>query len=106
MTKRSSSRHAYGTCSCPERTGSTEAVEVRLRLGELLLEAERGQVAGADDDVRAQVVDLADRALHEARHEVRAAAVDVRDVRDLEDAVGRRHGRSVRATRRRRAYPK
>ena len=31
-----------------------EPIEVRLRLGELLLEAERRQVAGADDEVRAR----------------------------------------------------
>ena len=83
-----------------------EAVEVRLGLRELLFEAEGRQIARADDDVRGHVVDLADRALHEARHEMRAAAVEVGDVRDLEDAVGGRHGRSVRPTQRTRAYPR
>ncbi len=82
-----------------------QAVEVGLRLGELLLEPERGQVAGADDDVGAEIVDLADRALHQAGHEVRAAAVDVRDVRDLEVTISRGHARSVRPDPRNRAYP-
>ena len=51
---------------------------------------------GATGRIRSGHIDLADRAFHEARHEMRASAVDVRDVRDLEDAVGGRHARSVR----------
>jgi hypothetical protein len=83
-----------------------EPVEVGLRLSELLLEAERRQVAGADDEIRAEVVDLADRPLHEARHEVRPAAVNVGDMRDLEGSIRGRHGRSVRRSEPRGAYPR
>ena len=83
-----------------------DPVKVGLGLGELLLEPEGRQVARADDEIGTEVVDLADRALHQAGHEMRTAAVDVRDVRDLEDAVGRRHGRSVRSGRGHGAYPK
>ena len=83
-----------------------DPVEIGLRLRELLLEAERRQVARADDEIGAEVVDLADRALHEAGHEVGPAAVDVGDVRDLERAIRRRHGRSVRPSRAARAYPR
>ena len=42
-----------------------DPVEVALRLDVLVLEPEGRQVAGADDDVRIQVVDLADRPLHQ-----------------------------------------
>ena len=61
-----------------------EPVEVALRLDVLLLEAERRQVAGADDDVRLELVDVRDRALHQVRHEVRVSAVDVGEVRENE----------------------
>ena len=74
-----------------------DPVEVRLRHRVLVLEAERGQVARADDDVGAEVVDLADRALEQVRHEVGAPAVDVGDLRDRERAAvsSLRHARSV-----------
>jgi hypothetical protein len=49
-----------------------------------VLEAERGQVAGADDDVRLEVVDLGDGALEQARDEVLPAAVQVGQVGDGE----------------------
>jgi hypothetical protein len=49
-----------------------------------VLEAERGQVAGADDDVRLEVVDLGDRALEQARDEVLPTAMQVGQVRDRE----------------------
>ena len=65
-----------------------EPVEVLPGELVLVLEAERRQVAGADDDVRAELVDLADRALEQVRLEVRPAAVEVGDVRDRE-APGR-----------------
>ena len=65
-----------------------EPVEIRLRLHVLVLEAHRRQVAGADDDVRLLIVDLVDRPLHQAGHEMDLAAMDVRDVSDL-------HGRSL-----------
>ena len=55
-----------------------DALEVRLGLRVLLLEAERRQVARADDDVRLELVDLHDRAVGEVRHEVRRAAVEIR----------------------------
>ena len=67
-----------------------DPVEVRLRLRVLLLEAERRQVARADDDVRLELVDLHDRAVGEVRHEVRRAAVEIREVRDREQRVPRR----------------
>src|SRR5262249_20025324 len=62
-----------------------EAVEVRLRLHVLVLEPHRRQVPRAHNDVRLHVVDLVDRPLHQARDEVRLAAVDVRDVGDPHD---------------------
>ena len=83
-----------------------DAVEVGLRLGELLLEPEGRQIAGADDEVGAQVVDLADRALDQARHEMRPSAMDVRDVRDLEDAIRCRHGAKCTPGPAGGAYPK
>ena len=46
------------------------------RLLVLGLEAERRQVARADDDIRLQIVDLGDRPLEQAGHEVGAAAVE------------------------------
>jgi hypothetical protein len=61
-----------------------DPLEVALGLGVLLLEAERGQVAGADDDVGLELVDLRDRALGEAGDEVRRAAVEIREVSDPE----------------------
>ena len=64
-----------------------DLVEVLARLLVLGPEAEGRQVAGADDDVGAEVVDLVDRALEQARDEVRPSAVDVGDVRDPEAAV-------------------
>ena len=42
---------------------AVEPVEVALGLGVLLLEAEGREVAGADDDVRLELVDLHDRPL-------------------------------------------
>src|SRR5262249_20173831 len=59
-----------------------ERVEVTLGLRVFLLEPEAGQVTGADDDVRPQVVDLADRTLEQVRNEVRTPAMQVGDVRD------------------------
>jgi hypothetical protein len=61
-----------------------DPVEVALGLVVLLLEAERRQVAGAHDDVRAQVVQLRDRALEQVRQEVLAPAVQVGDLHDRE----------------------
>ncbi len=43
-----------------------DLVEVLARRLVLLAEAERGQVAAADDDLRAQLVDLVDRALEQS----------------------------------------
>ena len=59
-----------------------DPVEVALRLGVLLLEAERRQIARADDDVGLQVVDLGDRPLHQVRDEVRLAAMEIREMSD------------------------
>src|SRR5207244_2001298 len=70
-----------------------DLVQVGLRLRVLGLEAESGQVAGADDEVRLHVVDLADRPLEQRRHEVRPSAVQIGDVSDREGAVlTGRHG--------------
>ena len=62
-----------------------------------MLEAECGQVAGADDDVRLQVVDLADRPLQQTGNEVLAAAMEVGEVRDRERRTleRRRHAASI-----------
>ncbi len=69
-----------------------DPVEERARLDELGLEAERRQVAAADDEVRLPVVDLRDRALEQRGDEVRPSAVDVGDVGDPERPVrGARH---------------
>ena len=59
-----------------------DLVEVPPGLLVLVLEAERRQVAGADDEVRLELVDLADRALQQARDEVRPAAVEVGQMGD------------------------
>jgi hypothetical protein len=67
-----------------DETVALEPVEVLPGLAVLPLEAGGGEVARADHDVGPEVVDLGDRALHELGHEVRVAAVDVRDVRDRE----------------------
>ena len=68
-----------------------DLVEVAPRLLVLVLEAERGQVAGAHDDVGLQIVDLADRALEQAGNEVLAAAMEVGEMRDREArTLGRR----------------
>ena len=66
---------------------AVEPVEVALGLGVLLLEAERRQVTGADDDLRLELVDLVDRAFGEIRDEVRRAAVEVGKVSDPEQRV-------------------
>ncbi len=63
-----------------------DPVEVGAGLRVLLLEAEGGQVTGADDDVRRELVDLADRPLEQVGQEVLAAAVQVRELHDREGA--------------------
>jgi hypothetical protein len=59
-------------------------------------ESECREVTGADDDVRLQLVDLADRALEKARLEVRLPAMNVGELRDSEHAgsLRRRRGSS------------
>ncbi len=74
---------------------AVEPVEVLARDLVLVLEAERRQVARADDDVGAQLVDLADRPLEQVRLEVRPSAVEIGDVRDPEGLL--RHDASLRA---------
>jgi hypothetical protein len=64
-----------------------DPVEVALGFVVLRPEPEGGQIAGADDDVRPEIVDLADRPLEQVRDEVRAAAVQIRDMRDREHPV-------------------
>ena len=67
-----------------------------LASGEVLVpEAERRQVARADDDVRLELVDLADRPLEEADLEVGPAAVEIGDLRDP-DNIRAGHGDSLR----------
>ena len=73
-----------------------DLVEVLARQLVLVLEAERREVARADHDVRLELVDLADRAVEQARLEVLLAAVQVGEVRDAEGAGAVRHGRSLR----------
>jgi hypothetical protein len=71
---------------------ASDPLEVALGLGVLLLEPERRQVAGADDDVGLELVDLRDRALGQVGKEVRRAAMEIREVSDPEQRVppGRR----------------
>ena len=71
-----------------------DLVEVVLGEGVLLLEAERRQVAGADDDVRLQVVDLRDRPLEEVGQKELRAAVQIGDLDDRE-RVSIRDARSL-----------
>ncbi len=61
-----------------------EPVEIGLRLGVLGLEPVRGEIAGADDDLGLELVDLHDRPLHQVGDEIRRAAMEIRDVRDPE----------------------
>ena len=63
---------------------AVELREVLGRLGVLGPVAERREVAGADDDVRLQVVHLDDRAVQQVGDEVRRPAVEVGDVGDSE----------------------
>jgi hypothetical protein len=65
-----------------------DPVEVALGLRVLLLEPEGRQVARADDEVGAELVDLADRTLQQVRDEVRPPAVQVGELRDREGASG------------------
>ena len=74
---------------------AVDPVEVVLGERVLLLEPERGQVTGADDDVRLEVVDLRDRTLQEVRQEKLRPAVQIRDLDDRERAVPGRHARSL-----------
>ncbi len=56
---------------------AVDAIEVLARSEVLVPETEGRQVAGAHDDVRLELVDLPDRALEQARLEVRLPAVQV-----------------------------
>ena len=73
-----------------DESAAVDAIEVLARGEVLVTEAECRQVAGADHDVRLELVDLPDRALEQARFEVRLAAVEVGELRDPE------HSRSLR----------
>ena len=70
---------------------AAQPVEIFLRLHVLGLEPERGQVPRAYDQIRREIVDLRDRALHEIGHEVGASAVEIGDMRDREPLQSR-HG--------------
>ena len=72
---------------------AVDAVEVLARGQVLVPESERREVARAHDDVRLELVDLADRTLEQARLEVRLAAVEVGKLGDPE------HDRSLRPPR-------
>ena len=80
---------------------AVDQVEVLARELVLVLEAERRQVARADDDVGLELVDLGDRPLQQVQLEVRPSAVEVREVRDPERAfagaasMGAVYGRHV-----------
>ena len=63
---------------------AVDAIEVLPRGQVLVPESERREVSRAHDDVRLELVDLADRALEEARLEVRLAAVEVGELGDPE----------------------
>jgi hypothetical protein len=73
---------------------AVDLAEVVLGESVLLLETERGQVAGADDDVGLEVVDLGDRPLEQVRQEELRAAVQIGDLDDRE-RVSIRNGRSL-----------
>ena len=61
-----------------------DAIDVLPRGQVLVPEAKRREVSRAHDDVRLELVNLADRALEEARLEVRLAAVKVGELGDPE----------------------
>ena len=83
-----------------------DPLEVVPRAGELLLEAVRRQVAGADHDVGVEIVDLGDRALHQIGHEMRVAAVDVGQMGERElHGSETLEGEGGRSRIRRRCYP-
>jgi hypothetical protein len=84
-----------------------DPVEVAARLLVFVLEAERGQIARADDDVRLEIVDLGDRPLQQTRHEILPAAVQIGQVRDRKGrALGRRgHAASIGTSRNCRPSP-
>ena len=72
-----------------------DRVDVLLGERVLLLEAEGRQVAGDDDDVRLDVVDLGDCALEEVWQEELRAAVQIRDLDDRERFFTGRHVESL-----------
>jgi hypothetical protein len=73
---------------------AVDAVEI-LPCGQVLVAKPEGrEVAGADDDVRRELVDLADRALEQARLEVRLPAVHVGELRDPEHSPSLRRARA------------
>jgi hypothetical protein len=82
-----------------DHVGADEPLEVLAGLAVLLLVAEGGEVARADDHVGRQVVDLHDRPLEQVLDEVRRAAVQVGEVRDHERARLARHARHRTAVR-------
>ncbi len=65
-----------------------DALEVLLGQQVVLAEAHLGEVAGAEHEVGLELVELDDHAVHQARHEVRRAGVQVRDVGDRQPGHG------------------
>jgi len=73
---------------------AVDLVDVVLGERVFLLEAERGEISGANDDVRLQVVDLRDRPLEEVGQKELRAAVQIGDLDDRE-RVSIRDARSL-----------
>ena len=63
-----------------------DPVEVAAGRRVLLLEPEGCQIAGADDDVGFQVVDLGNRPFHQVRNEMRRTAMKIREMGDRQRA--------------------
>jgi hypothetical protein len=74
---------------------AVDRVDVLLGERVLLLEPERRQVAGDDDDLRLKVVDLGDRTFEQVWQEELRAAMQIGDLDDRERAVTGRDSRSL-----------
>ena len=77
---------------------AVDAVQVALGFRVLLLEAEGREVAGADDDVGFEVVDLGNRSFHQIRHEMGIPAMQIREMSDRDRHSGESRPSEAAAT--------